>query len=205
MQREGEDVILLSVGDPDFRTPEPIIDNAVSYLRVGRTHYSPALGELKLRRAVADLESATSPFPCGVDEVAIFPGATAAIHAVMSLPPRCRVTRWSSRSPCTWATCRSCARWMRQRAHVPLRVATDFASTVEAVKAAISERTRVVFINTPGNPDRGSIIPRAQLRELAAYCLRARDLAGLRRGVLDVRLRGRTCPPGPVRTASTTS
>jgi arginine:pyruvate transaminase len=66
MQREGEDVILLSVGDPDFRTPEPIIDNAVSHLRVGRTHYSPALGELKLRRAVADLESATSPYPCGV-------------------------------------------------------------------------------------------------------------------------------------------
>jgi arginine:pyruvate transaminase len=47
MQRAGEDVILLCVGDPDFRTPEPIIDNAVSHLRVGRTHYSPALGELK--------------------------------------------------------------------------------------------------------------------------------------------------------------
>ena len=57
MQRAGEDVILLCVGDPDFRTPEPIIDNAVSYLRVGRTHYSPSLGEIKFRRAVADLET----------------------------------------------------------------------------------------------------------------------------------------------------
>ena len=84
MERAGEDVILLCVGDPDFRTPEPIIDNAVSYLRVGRTHYSPALGEMKLRRAVADLETQTSPHPCSADEVAIFPGATNALHAVMS-------------------------------------------------------------------------------------------------------------------------
>ena len=84
LQREGEDIILLCVGDPDFRTPEPIIDNAVSYLRVDRTHYSPALGELKLRRAVADLESRTSPHPCSVEEVAIFPGATASLHAVMT-------------------------------------------------------------------------------------------------------------------------
>ncbi len=84
LQRAGVDVILLSVGDPDFRTPEPIIDNAVSHLRVGRTHYSPSLGELKLRRAVADLETRSSPHPCTVDEVSIFPGATSAIHAVLS-------------------------------------------------------------------------------------------------------------------------
>ncbi|MDJ0877451.1 MAG: aminotransferase class I/II-fold pyridoxal phosphate-dependent enzyme, partial [Halieaceae bacterium] len=84
MKNNGEDVILLSVGDPDFRTPEPIIDNAVSHLRVGRTHYSPALGEIKLRRAVADLETATSSHPCTPEEVAIFPGATNALYSVMS-------------------------------------------------------------------------------------------------------------------------
>ena len=35
MQRAGEDVVVLSIGDPDFRTPDPIIDNAVSHMRVG--------------------------------------------------------------------------------------------------------------------------------------------------------------------------
>ena len=84
MLNDGEDVILLCVGDPDFRTPEPIIDNAVSHLRVGRTHYSPALGELKLRRAVADMETRTSPHPCSPSEVAIFPGATNALYSVMN-------------------------------------------------------------------------------------------------------------------------
>ena len=84
LQRQGEDVILLSIGDPDFRTPEPIVDNAVSHMRVGRTHYSPALGELNLRRAVADYEARVSTHGCSVDEVAIFPGVTAAIYGVMS-------------------------------------------------------------------------------------------------------------------------
>jgi len=84
MQRRGEDVVILSIGDPDFRTPEPIIDNAVSHLKVGRTHYSPALGELGLRRAVADYETRVSPHACSVDEVSIFPGVTPGIFAVMS-------------------------------------------------------------------------------------------------------------------------
>ncbi|MFT5482550.1 MAG: arginine:pyruvate transaminase, partial [Halieaceae bacterium] len=84
MKESGADVVMLSVGDPDFRTPDPIIDNAVSHMRVGRTHYSPALGEMNFRRAVADLESRTSPHHCSPDNVAIFPGGTSAIHAVMS-------------------------------------------------------------------------------------------------------------------------
>ncbi len=54
MKKAGDDVIMLSIGDPDFRTLEPIVDNAISHMRVGRTHYSPALGKLNLRRPVAD-------------------------------------------------------------------------------------------------------------------------------------------------------
>ena len=78
MKHSGEDVILLSIGDPDFRTPEPIVDNAISHMRVGRTHYSPALGELNLQRAVADYESRISPLSCSENEVSIYPGVTPA-------------------------------------------------------------------------------------------------------------------------------
>ena len=84
MKQRGEDVVVLSIGDPDFRTPEPIIDNAISHMRVGRTHYSPALGEMNLRRAVADYELRTSPHPCSENEVSIYPGVTAAIYSVLS-------------------------------------------------------------------------------------------------------------------------
>jgi arginine:pyruvate transaminase len=168
MERDGEDVILLCVGDPDFRTPEPIIDNAVSYLRVGRTHYSPALGELKLRRAVADMETQTSPHACGVEEVAIFPGATNALHAVMSclLDPGDEVVipepRYVGYGPVMSSL-------DAKVISVPLVAERDFALDMAAIRQAVNERTRVVFVNTPGNPT-GSIIPAGDLAELAAYC-----------------------------------
>ena len=170
MERAGEDVILLSVGDPDFRTPEPIIDNAVSYLRVGRTHYSPALGEIKLRRAVA---AQTSPHPCTPDEVAIFPGATNAVFSVMSclLDPGDEVV---VPEPCYVGYPTIMSTIGAEVVSVPLKIDEDFGIDIEATMAAVTERTRVVFVNTPGNPT-GSIIPRRDLAALAAFC-RERDI-----------------------------
>ena len=57
MKQSGENVVLLSIGDQDFPKPEPIVDNAVSHIRVWRTHYSPGLGELNLQPSVPDYES----------------------------------------------------------------------------------------------------------------------------------------------------
>jgi arginine:pyruvate transaminase len=168
LQRDGEEVIMLDVGDPDFRTPEPIIDNAVSYLRVGRTHYSPALGELKFRRAVADLETQTSPHRCSADEVAIFPGATNAIHAVMSclldpgdeiVIPEPMYVGYMPLMRCLDASVKT----------VPLDARAGFALDVATVKAAFTDKTRVLFLNTPGNPT-GTIISRNKLRELGEFC-----------------------------------
>ena len=50
---EGADVILLTIGDPDFATPAPIVERTIQSLRAGRTHYTPANGELALRKAIA--------------------------------------------------------------------------------------------------------------------------------------------------------
>ncbi|MFK7829236.1 MAG: pyridoxal phosphate-dependent aminotransferase [Congregibacter sp.] len=168
MQRNGEDVILLSVGDPDFRTPEPIIDNAVSHLRVGRTHYSPSLGEIKFRRAVADLETKTSPHPCSSDEVAILPGATAAIYAALSclLNPGDEIVIPEPMYVGYTPIMRALDAKVRT---VALDARSEFSLDVQAVKDAITPQTRVLFLNTPGNPT-GSIIPASDIRELAKYC-----------------------------------
>ncbi|MFT4767708.1 MAG: arginine:pyruvate transaminase [Glaciecola sp.] len=169
MQRNGVDVILLSVGDPDFRTPEPIIDNAVSHLRVGRTHYSASLGEIKLRRAVADLETQSSPHPCTADEVAIFPGATSAIYAVLSclLNPGDEIVAPEPMYVGYKPIFKGLDLQLRT---MPLDVGHNFSLNIEALKSTLTDRTRVLFINTPGNPT-GAIIPAADIRELAAYCL----------------------------------
>ena len=172
-QRHGEDVVLLSVGDPDFRTPEPIIDNAVSHMRVGRTHYSPALGELNFRRAVADYETRTSPQRCSPDEVAIFPGGTAAIYAVMSclLDPGDEIV-----IPDPMYVGYPGIMQALDATIVPVATdpASNFLPDLERIKAAVTPRTKLVFVNTPGNPT-GTIIDKKTLQGLAAFCY-ANDL-----------------------------
>ena len=168
MKRRGEDVILLSVGDPDFRTPEPIIDNAVSHMRVGRTHYSPALGEMDLRRAVADLETRTSPHPCTPDEVAILPGATSAIHVVMSclLDPGDEIIIIDP----MYVGYPSIMRALDARVvKVRSRADNGFEPVMEDIQDVVTANTKVVFMNTPGNPT-GTIIGRNRLGAMARFC-----------------------------------
>ena len=80
----GDDVLLLSVGDPDFDTPRQITDEVIRAIHAGRTHYSPAQGELPLRRAVADLERRGTGINFSAEDVVIFPGATAALYGVFA-------------------------------------------------------------------------------------------------------------------------
>jgi arginine:pyruvate transaminase len=168
LKRRGEDVILLSIGDPDFRTPEPIIDNAVSHLRVGRTHYSPALGELNLRRAVADYETRVSPHRCRVDEVAVFPGVTSAIYSVLS----CLLDAGDDVVVVD----------PMYVGYEPVLKALDvnprvvrtspgqgFVPDLDELCDAVTADTRVMFINTPANPT-GAIMDQGLLRRLAVFC-----------------------------------
>lgn len=168
MQRRGEDVVVLSIGDPDFRTPEPIVDNAVSHLKVGRTHYSPALGELGLRRAVADYENRVSPHHCSIDEVSIYAGVTAGIFAVMNclLDPGDAVVlvdpMYVGYEPIFKAL-------QAEMQVVAAEARNGFVFEVDAIKKAVTDKTKVVFINTPANPT-GAIVPRDVLAELAEFC-----------------------------------
>ena len=168
MQRAGEDVVILSIGDPDFRTPDPIIDNAVSHMRVGRTHYSPALGEINLRRAVADYETRVSPHACSVDEVAIFPGVTSAIFSVMSclLNPKDTILivdpQYVGYAPIMQMLDVNVDLVYAQADH-------GFVVQLNEIIEGITDQTKVIFLNTPANPT-GAIVERDTLRELARVC-----------------------------------
>ena len=168
MKQRGEDVVILSIGDPDFRTPDPIIDNAVSHMRVGRTHYSPALGELNFRRAVADYETRTSPHSCTADEVSIFPGVTAAIYSVLS----CLLDAGDEiiiTDP-WYVGYRPILRALDVKATTILALPENkFEPQLDDFIAVISDETKVVLINTPGNPT-GAIIKEDTLKTLASYC-----------------------------------
>jgi arginine:pyruvate transaminase len=78
---KGEDVIVLSVGDPDFATPEPIVERAVDALRAGDTHYTAVVGREPLRAAIAQDHARATSRTVGAENVVLCAGAQNGIFA----------------------------------------------------------------------------------------------------------------------------
>lgn len=163
----GEDVILLSVGDPDFPTPEFITQKVLESLETHRTHYSPAAGEPKLRAAIASLESSLTGKSLTSDQFVIYPGATAALFAIVMciadegdeiVVPEPMYVGYRDILDAVGLNVRTVA--LSQ---------PEFGLDVDQVEAAITEKTRAVLVNTPGNPC-GNIIPAQSLKRLNDIC-----------------------------------
>lgn len=165
----GEDIILFSIGDPDLPTLDITVDHAIASLRAGRTHYSPGAGEIPLRQAVADIETKSSGSTTSIDQIVIHPGGTNAIFTTLS----CFLNEGDEiviPSPMYVGYQGLLAAIGASVVQVPLNADDNFSLDVAVVKKAFTAATRVLFLNTPGNPG-GNIIDEAQLRELAAFCL----------------------------------
>jgi len=166
---QGEDVYLLSVGDPDLATLPSTIRATIDSLEKGRTHYAPGMGELNLRQIIADIEKKSSAKPCDPSQIVIFPGATNAIYSVMSclLNPGDELIVAEPMYVGYDGIFKSLD---VKVIPVELDVENHFAFDIERIKAAVTADTKLVFINTPGNPA-GNMIDAAQLKQLAQYCL----------------------------------
>ena len=80
MQREGIDVISLSIGEPDFATPQHITDACVDALKRGETHYAPSNGIPELQAAIAEKITKENKFPCTPQQVIVGCGAKDSIY-----------------------------------------------------------------------------------------------------------------------------
>jgi len=169
-QERGENVILLSVGDPDLDTPIEVTEQAIAKLRAGDTHYTPASGRDALRRAIADLHHTRSGQKVDIDNVIFLAGAQNALFTaslclagagdeVIALEPL---------YPSYPATLEVSG------AHM-VRVGTSaergFRLELSALEAAITERTRAIFFASPNNPS-GVIFSEAELQGIAQLALR---------------------------------
>jgi arginine:pyruvate transaminase len=168
LKEQGEDIILFSIGDPDLPTLDITVNHAIDSLKAGRTHYSPGAGELPLRQAIADIETRSSRHTT-IEQIVIHPGGTNAIFTTLScflnerdeiVIPSPMYVGYQGLLAAVGATVIT----------VPLDTENNFFLDVSAVKQAFSDSTRVLFLNTPGNPG-GNIIEEEQLRDLAAFCL----------------------------------
>src|SRR5277367_2930210 len=147
----GEDVILLSVGDPDLDTPAPVLERAIERLRAGDTHYTAATGRQHLREAIAAAHGARTGQMVDAAQVIFLAGAQNALF-VTSLciaGPGDEVIAFEPLYPSYPATLEvSGARMVR----VGAPAGTGFRPDLKALEAAITARTRAIFFATPNNP-----------------------------------------------------
>jgi arginine:pyruvate transaminase len=150
-QERGEDVILLSVGDPDLDTPAEVLERAIERLRAGDTHYTPATGREHLREAIAAAHCARTGQSVAAANVMFLAGAQNALFAtsLCIAGPGDEVIAFEPLYPSYPATLEvSGARMVR----VAAPAARGFRIDLSALEAAITPRTRALFFATPNNP-----------------------------------------------------
>jgi arginine:pyruvate transaminase len=166
----GEDVILLSVGDPDLDTPSAVVERAISCLRDGDTHYTPAVGREPLRAAIAAHHRARSGQPVDADNVAFLAGAQNALFAASLCLAGSgdEVIAFEPLYPTYPAAIEvSGARLVR----APAPAAAGFRIDLAALESLITARTRALFFATPNNPT-GHILSEADLAAIGALARR---------------------------------
>ncbi|MBA4710823.1 pyridoxal phosphate-dependent aminotransferase [Aquitalea aquatica] len=165
-QARGEEVFILSVGDPDFATPASISERAVSALLAGDTHYSDVSGRPALRQALAAMHSEQTGQMVSEEQVIVVAGAQNGLFAVALclcqpgdevLVPEPMYLTYEASIRASGATL------------VPVAVDVErgFHLRPGALAAAITPRTRAIFLATPNNPS-GAVMSRAELEEVAA-------------------------------------
>ena len=141
----GEDVILLSVGDPDLETPAPILERAIERLRAGDTHYTPATGRQHLREAIAASHRRRTGQPVEASNVIFLAGAQNALFvtSMCIAGPGDEVIAMEPLYPSYPATLEvSGARMVR----VAAPAANGFRIDLAALEAAITPRIARAFL-----------------------------------------------------------
>lgn len=170
MRSKGLDVISFAAGEPDFNTPEPIRAAAVEALAAGQTKYTPSSGTPELKAAICEKLERENGLRYGPDQVIASCGAKHSVfNALMVLlDPGDEVLLLAP----YWMTY---AAQVKLAGGVPVVVPTyerdRWAPDEAALREAISERSRVVIVNSPVNPT-GAAYDQATLERIAQLALR---------------------------------
>ena len=176
LEARGKDVVHLEIGEPDFATPPHIVEAAKRALDEGWTHYGPTQGLPELRETIAEYISRTRSVSVGAENVCVVPGGKPIIFFPMLalLEPGDEVLYPDPGFPIY----RSMIRFLGATpVPIPLTEETGFSFDLNRVRDLITDRTKLIIINSPQNPTSG-IIPEKDLRELAGLILN-RDLVVL--------------------------
>ncbi|HEY7282542.1 MAG TPA: pyridoxal phosphate-dependent aminotransferase [Actinomycetota bacterium] len=170
LEATGRTVVHLELGEPDFATPAHIVEAASEALRAGQTHYVPAPGIPTLRAAVAKFLGDRGRLDCAPDQVIVMPGAKPVMfYTIMVLcqegdeviypdpgfPMYESITAFAGATPVP----------------IPLREDHEFRIDPDELESLVTDRTRLLIINSPHNPC-GSALTAAETERIAEIALR---------------------------------
>ena len=165
LQQEGRDICSLSAGEPDFDTPDFIVEASIEALRNGITRYGPAAGDPHLRELIAAKISNSNGIPTTAAQVLVTNGGKQAIYNLFQvlLNPGDEVLIPAP----YWLSYPEMARLAGARpVAVPSSADDGFRLDLNALEAAISPASRVLVINSPSNPT-GRVLSREELLSIA--------------------------------------
>ena len=158
LEAKGKDVVHLEIGEPDFATPPHIVEAGKQALDDGYTHYVPTYGLPELREAVAEHVSATRGISAAADQVVVTPGAKPVMFfALLALAEEGDEVIYPDPG---FPIYESVIRFVGAKpVPVPLREERDFGLDVNELKDLVTDRTRLIILNSPQNPTGGMLTP----------------------------------------------
>ncbi len=166
LEAQGKDIIHLEIGEPDFDTPANIVEAGIQAIRDGWTHYGPSAGLPVMREAIAEEVSRTRNVKCKPEEVVVVPGGKPTIfYAMMAfveegdevIYPNPGFPAYESLTNFVGAT----------PVPIHLREEKDFRFDPNEFADLITDRTKLVVLNSPHNPT-GGVLSKQDLVDIAA-------------------------------------
>ncbi len=166
LEAQGQDIIHMEVGEPDFDTPQPIIDAGIAALKAGKTHYTPALGLPELREAIANWYKTRYQVDVSANRIVVTPGASGALLLVMGalLERDKNVLLADPGYPCN----RNFARFVEGKAQsIAVDASSNFQLTAQHINDYWNNDTAMALVASPSNPT-GTVLSHQELIDLSA-------------------------------------
>ncbi len=166
LERSGKNIIHLEIGEPDFDTPANIVEAGIDALREGWTHYGPSAGLPELRQAIAEDVSRSRGVKVASDEVVVVPGGKPIIFfTILALAEAGDEVIYPNPG---FPIYESMIHYAGARpVPIRLREEKDFGFDVDEMASLITDRTRLIILNSPQNPT-GGVLGKQDFHDIAA-------------------------------------
>ncbi|MGC2181744.1 MAG: pyridoxal phosphate-dependent aminotransferase [Terriglobales bacterium] len=165
LERLGKKIIHLEIGEPDFNTPANVVEAGIGALRQGWTHYGPSAGLPELRQAIAEEVSRSRGVQVSSDEVVVVPGGKPIIFfSLLALAEAGDEVIFPNPG---FPIYESMIHYAGARpVPIRLREEKDFGFDVDELASLISDRTRLIILNSPQNPT-GGVLSKQDVHDIA--------------------------------------